>query len=68
MKVSPVCLVGGVVALVCVAIGIYYLIPSKTAHFLGKANVSDYKHSIVFFVIAVVAMIGARFVANSKSA
>ena len=68
MKSSTAWIVGGVVALLCVAIGISYLIPSSTPHFLGHANVADTKHTIVFFGLAIVALIAARFAANSKSA
>ena len=65
MKSSTAYFIGGVIALVCVAIGVYYLIPSTTPHIFGHANVADTKHSIVFFGLAVVSLIGARFAANS---
>lgn len=70
MKPSTAYLIGGIVAVACVAAGIYYLIPTPgAAHFLasvpGKVDVT---HAIALFVVAVVALIGARFLANSKSA
>jgi ABC-type branched-subunit amino acid transport system permease subunit len=69
MKPTTAYLLGGLIALICVAIGVYYLIPiSNGTHFLAsKVDTSDVKHSLVFFGVAMVAMIGARFVANTKT-
>jgi hypothetical protein len=66
---KPAYLIGGLIFVVCAAIGVYYLIPTPGhAHFLastpGKVDVT---HAIAFFVVGIVALIGARFVANSSS-
>jgi hypothetical protein len=70
MKPTTAYLLGGLIALVSVAIGIYYLIPAGLGqhHFLAdKLNAVDIKHSLVFFAVAVIALVGARFAANTKS-
>ena len=69
MKPATAYLLGAVGFLVCVAIGIYYIIPMSTEHFLSShgPNYSDTKHALVFFVLAIVCLIGARFAANSKA-
>jgi hypothetical protein len=61
-------LAGGVAALVCVAIAIYYLTPG-VYHVLAF---DDYygrhiKHALVFFGLAIVSLIAARFVANARA-
>ena len=55
--------------LICLAIGIYYIIPLSTAHVFSDhgANYSDTKHALVFFALAIVCLIAARFVANAKA-
>ncbi len=70
MKPSTAYLVGGLIALVCVAIGVYYLIPIPNGtHFLASAvDAADVKHALVFFAVAVVALVGARFAANAPTA
>ncbi|HZC05246.1 MAG TPA: hypothetical protein VE338_06365 [Ktedonobacterales bacterium] len=60
-------LVGGVLAVICVALAVYYAL-SGIYHpltFSGDPYASHYKHAIVFLGLAVVALIGARFAANS---
>jgi hypothetical protein len=52
---------------VCVALGIYYLIPGINHVLADPPNAQHIKHSIVFFALAIVALIGARFAANSKA-
>jgi hypothetical protein len=67
MKPSTAYLLGGIVFVVCVAIGIYYLIPGIN-HVLAEPPTEQHvKHALVFFGLAVVSLIGARFAANSKS-
>lgn len=67
---KPAYLVGGLLFVVCAAIGVYYLIPMSTAHLFSShgPNYSDTKHAIVFFGLAIVSLIGARFAANASSA
>jgi hypothetical protein len=69
MKPTTAYTVGGIVALVCVGLGVYYLIPIPNGtHILGSAvGAADVKHAIVFFALAVIALIGARFAANSAA-
>ena len=70
MKPALAYLLGAIGFVVCAAIGVYYLIPMNTAHFLSShgAHYSDTKHAIVFFVLAVICLIAARFGANSGKA
>jgi hypothetical protein len=70
MKPATAYLLGGIGFLICAAIGVYYLIPMSTAHFLSShgANYSDTKHALVFFALALVCLIGARFAANASRA
>ncbi len=65
---KPAYLLGGLLFVVFVAIGVYYMIPiSGQSHFLGSTvGVADTKHALVFFALAIVSLIGARFVANSS--
>ena len=60
--------VGGVIAAVCVVIAIYYAIPGvyHVLTFSGKPTDPAIKHVILFAVLAVVALVGARFAANSR--
>jgi hypothetical protein len=68
MKPTTAYLLGGVIAIVCVAIGVYYLIPIPNGtHLLASTvDAADVKHALVFFGLAVVALVGARFAANTK--
>lgn len=68
MKPSAAYLIGGIVFVVCVAIGVYYLIPGINHVLADPPTASHIKHSLVFFGLAIVALIGARFAANSKAA
>ena len=66
---KPAFLAGLVLAVVFALIGVYYLIPMTTAHILASnPNTSDVKHALVFFVLAIVAVIGGRFAANAGAA
>jgi hypothetical protein len=69
MKPATAYLLGGLGFLLCVAIGIYYWIPMSSPHFLSShgANYSDVKHALVFFGLAVVCLVGARFAANARA-
>ena len=60
-------LVGGVIAVICIALAIYYSL-SGIYHpltFSGSPYAHHYKHAILFIGLAVVALLGARFAANS---
>ena len=63
-------LIGGLVAFVCLAIGVYYLIPgiNHVLAFSGSATDPHIKHALAFFALAVIALVGARFAANAESA
>ena len=69
MKASTAYILGGIGFVICLAIGIYYIIPMSTAHFLSShgPNYSDTKHALVFFALAIVCLVAARFAANAKS-
>lgn len=60
--------VGGVIAAVCIALAIFYAIPGIThpLTFSGKPTDPAIKHVILFAVLAIVALVGARFAANSR--
>jgi hypothetical protein len=68
ISMKPAYLIGGLIFVVCAAIGIYYLIPLKgQAHILATVpDKVDVTHAVAFFVVGIVALIGARFVANSS--
>jgi hypothetical protein len=67
VKPSTAYLIGGIVFLVCAALGVYYLIPN-VYHVLADPPYEQHiKHSLVFFALALVALIGARFAANANS-
>lgn len=62
-------LVGGLIAVICVALAAYYAL-SGIYHpltFSGSPYAAHYKHTILFIGLAVVALLGARFAANSGS-
>jgi hypothetical protein len=67
VKPSTAYLIGGIIALVCVALGIYYLIPGINHVLADPPQAQHIKHTLVFFALAIVALIGARFAANSKA-
>lgn len=66
MKPVTAYLLGALGFLVCAAIGIYYLIPLSVAHVLSShgPHFSETKHALVFFALAVVCLVAARFGAN----
>jgi uncharacterized membrane protein len=57
-----------VIAIVCAGIGVYYLIPNVPGgHILffsisGNPNTYHLKHALVFFALAVLALLGVRYV------
>jgi hypothetical protein len=67
MKPSVAYLIGGLVFVVCVALGVYYLIPNIPHVLADPPQAQHIKHALVFFALAVVALIGARFAANAKA-
>lgn len=69
MKPATAYLLGAIGFVICLAIAIYYIIPMSAPHlFSGHgANYSDTKHALVFFVLAIVCLIAARFAANMKA-
>lgn len=62
-------LIGALVAVACLAAGIYYLVPGIN-HVLvfERPTERHVKHALVFFGLAVIALIGARFAANAERA
>ena len=68
MKPSTAYLIGDIVFIVCIALAIYYLIPG-VYHVLADPPMARHvKHALVFCGVAILAVIGARFAANSKAA
>lgn len=67
MKPATAYLLGAIGFVVCLAIGIYYIVPMSAAHILSShgANYSDTKHALVFFALALVSLVAARFAANA---
>lgn len=61
-------LIGALLAVVCLAAGIYYLIPGIN-HVLvfERPTERHVKHALVFFGLAAIALLGARFAANAES-
>ena len=57
-----------VVGLVCLAIGVFYLIPgpSHPFTFSGVPTDSHKTHALAFFALGVVVLIGSRFVRTSS--
>ncbi len=61
--------IGGLIAVVCIALAIYYSL-SGVYHpltFSGSPYARHVKHVILFIGLAIVALVGARFAANSNS-
>lgn len=69
MKAQTAYILGGLVFVVCAAIGVYYLIPNPNGtHFLAsKVNAADPTHAVAFFALGIVALIAARFLANASA-
>ena len=63
-------LIGGVLAVICVALSVYYLIPGiyHPFTFSGTPYTRHVTHAIVFAGLAIVSILGARFAANAKQA
>jgi cobalamin biosynthesis protein CobD/CbiB len=57
-----------ILAAVAVLLGVYYLIPN-VYHVLAEPNPMDMhvKHAIAFFAVAVVLLLGGRFLRNSQT-
>jgi hypothetical protein len=66
---KPAMLIGIAAFVVCVAIGIYYLIPipNGTHIFASKVDKPDPTHAIAFFVVGIIAVIAGRFASNASS-
>lgn len=67
MKPSMAYLIGAIIFVVCVALGVYYLIPGIYHVLADPPQEQHVKHAIVFFALGIVALIGARFAANTKA-
>ena len=66
MKPSTAYLIGGMISLLSVAVGVYYLIPGVD-HLLATPPLAPHvKHALFFFGLAIVALLGARFAANAS--
>jgi hypothetical protein len=67
---KPAYLVGGLLAVVFIAIAVYYAIPSFT-HVLtadtAARHFHHYKHAALFGGLAVLSVVGAWFLGNSSS-
>ena len=63
-------LIGGVLAAVCAALAVYYLIPGiyHPFTFSGTPYSRHVTHAIVFAGLAVISILGARFAANANKA
>jgi hypothetical protein len=62
---KPAYLFGGLLFLVFAAIGVYYLIPGIDHVLADPPKDIHVKHALVFFALAIVSLVGARFVANA---
>jgi hypothetical protein len=53
---------------VCIVLGVYYLIPGiyHPLTFSGSPTASHLKHALVFFGLAVLALIASRFAIGSQ--
>ncbi len=62
-------LVGGLIAVVCILLAVFYAIPgiSHPLTFSGSPTAAHYKHTLLFIGLAVIALVGARFAANSRT-
>ncbi len=59
--------IGGIICAVCVLIAAYYLIPGVNHVLVSEDPTGPHlKHAIAFLVLAVVAVVGARFAANAE--
>jgi hypothetical protein len=67
VKPSMAYLIGAIIFVVCVALGVYYLIPGIYHVLADPPQEQHVKHAIVFFALGIVALIGARFAANTKA-
>ena len=56
-----------VVSALCVALGIYYLIPNVWKPLADPATAVHVKHALLFFGLAVLGAVASRFVLNSRS-
>jgi len=69
MKPTQAYLLGGLIFVICVAIGVYYLIPGPVKVLVSDDPTGQHvKHALAFFAVSIVALVGARFVANSQTA
>lgn len=61
-------LVGGLIAIVCIALAIFYAIPgvNHPLTFSSTPTAAHYKHTLLFIGLAIIALVGARFAANSS--
>ncbi len=57
-----------VVGVVCLLIGVYYLIPGPTKFLVSDAPTGSHiKHAIVFFALGIVAFVASRFASASRT-
>jgi hypothetical protein len=55
------------VAVVCVAIAIFYLVPGPSHPFVSEDPTGQHvKHALLFFGLAALSLIWARFAANAR--
>lgn len=55
------------VAVICVAIGVFYLVPGPSHPFVSEDPTGQHlKHALLFFGLAALALLWARFAANAR--
>ena len=61
-------IVGGVLAVICLLLAVFYAIPGPYHPFTysGTPTGHHYTHALVFVALAVICVVGARFVANAR--
>jgi hypothetical protein len=69
MSKTAIWAIGGALAVIFLALAIFYFIqgPYHPFTFSGTPTDRHPTHAIVFFVLAVISLIGARFAANSSN-
>lgn len=55
------------IAVICVAIAVFYLVPGPSHPFVAEDPAGQHvKHALLFFGLAALALIWARFAANAR--
>lgn len=66
---KPAYMVGALLAVVFLALAVYYVLPSYPHVFANETDGprAHYTHFVLFIGLAVVSLLGARFAANASS-